>query len=169
MADNLDALRKGELDVVQMFEPYVSMASRTGAGNILYAASSRGPTVYTTFLATRDSIRRNRAAFDAMIRATRRTLAWVAEHSAEELADAVASFYPDVPPDILASSLARYRDAGLWARTPEVSRQGFMRLADSLRSGGFISRMHTYEDCVDQSFDQSLGSESPGPSGGGRA
>lgn len=168
MADNLDALRKGEFDVVQMFEPYVSMASRMGAGNILYAASSRGPTVYTTFLATRDSIRRNRAAFDAMIRATRRTQAWVAEHSAEELADAVAPFYPDVPLDILASSLARYRDAGLWARTPEVSRQGFTRLADSLRSGGFISRMHTYEDCVDQSFDQSLGSESPGPSGGGR-
>jgi NitT/TauT family transport system substrate-binding protein len=126
-----------------------------GAGNILHAASSRGPTVYTTFLATRDSIRRNRAAFDAMIRATRRTQAWVAEHSAEELADAVAPFYPDVPLDILASSLARYRDAGLWARTPEVSRQGFTRLADSLRSGGFISRMHTYEDCVDQS----LGSE----------
>jgi NitT/TauT family transport system substrate-binding protein len=164
MADNLDALRKGELDVAQMFEPYVSMALRAGAGDILYAASSRGPTVYTTFLATRDSIRRNRAAFDAVIRAMRRTQAWVAEHSAEELADAVAPFYPDVAPEILASSLARYRDAELWARTPAISRQGFMRLADSLKSGGFISRMHAYEDCVDQS----LGSESPEPSGARR-
>jgi NitT/TauT family transport system substrate-binding protein len=76
------------------------------------------------------------------------------------LAHVVAPFYPDVALDILTRSLARYRDAGLWARTPEVSRQGFTRLADSLKSGGFISRMHTYEDCVDQS----LGSESPGPS-----
>ena len=160
MADNLDALRKCAVDVAQLFEPYVSMALRAGAGDILYAASSRGPTVYTTFLATRDSIHRNRAAFDAIMRATRRTLAWVAEHSAEELAHVVAPFYPDVALDILTSSLARYRDAGLWARTPEVSRQGFTRLADSLKSGGFISRMHTYEDCVDQS----LGSESPGPS-----
>ena len=42
----------GELDVVQMFEPYVSMALQAGAGDILYAASARGPTVYTTFLAT---------------------------------------------------------------------------------------------------------------------
>lgn len=164
MTDNLDALRKGELDVAQMFEPYVSMGLRAGAGDILYAASSRGPTVYTTFLATRDSIRRNRAAFDAITRATRRTLAWVAEHSAEELAHVVAPFYPDVALHILASSLARYRDAGLWARTPEVSRQGFTRLADSLKSGGFISRMHAYEDCVDQS----LGSESPEPSGARR-
>jgi NitT/TauT family transport system substrate-binding protein len=153
MADNLEALRRGELDVVQMFEPYVSMASRTDAGEVLYAASSRGPTVYTTYLASRDSIRRNRAAFDAMVRATRRTLTWVAEHSAEELADAVASYYPHVTRELLASSLRLYRNAWLWARTPDVSRQGFTRLADSLKSGGFISRLHAYEDCVDQSFD----------------
>jgi NitT/TauT family transport system substrate-binding protein len=101
---------------------------------------------------SRDSIRRNRAAFDAMVRATRRTLAWVAEHSVEEIADAVAPFYPDVRRDILTNSLRRYRDAGLWAHTPEVSRQGYIRLAESLKSGGFISRMHTYEDCVDQSL-----------------
>jgi NitT/TauT family transport system substrate-binding protein len=152
MAENLEALRKGELDVVQMFEPYVSMALRDGAGEILYAANARGPTVYTTFLASRDSIRRNHAAFDAMVRATRRTLAWVAEHSAQELADAVAPYYPHVAGELLASSLARYRDAGLWARTPDVSRPGFARLADSLKSGGFIAQLHAYEDCVDQSL-----------------
>jgi NitT/TauT family transport system substrate-binding protein len=152
MAENLEALRKGELDVVQMFEPYVSMALRDGAGEILYAANARGPTVYTTFLASRDSIRRNRAAFDAMVRATRRTLAWVAEHNAQELADAVAPYYPHIAGELLASSLARYRDAGLWARTPDVSRPGFARLADSLKSGGFISSSQAYEDCVDQSL-----------------
>ena len=56
MAANLDALRNGELDVAQMFEPYVSMAVQQGIGKILYAASTRGPTVYTTFLATRDGV-----------------------------------------------------------------------------------------------------------------
>ena len=152
MADNLQALLRGELDVAQMFEPYVSMVARAGAGEVLYAASSRGPTAYTTFLAGRDSVRRNRAAFESMVRATRRTLVWVAEHSAEDLADAVAPYYPDVPRGILASSFQRYRDAGLWSRTPEISRQGFARLADSLKSGGFISRDHSFEDCVDQSL-----------------
>jgi NitT/TauT family transport system substrate-binding protein len=152
MGDNLEALRRGELDVAQMFEPYVSMATKTGAGEVLYAANSRGPTVYTTFLASRDSIRRNRPAFDAMVRAMRRTLTWVAEHSGAELADAVKSYYPDVSRELLASSLQRYRDANLWARTPEVSRAGFARLADSLKSGTFVSRLHAYEDCVDQSL-----------------
>jgi NitT/TauT family transport system substrate-binding protein len=128
------------------------LALRLSAGSILYAASSRGPTTYTTFLATRDGIAKKRTAFAAIVRATRRTLAWVAEHGAEELAQAVMSFYPDVPPELLASSLQRYRAADLWARTSDVSRQGFGRLADSLKSGGFISRVHSYEDCVEQSL-----------------
>jgi NitT/TauT family transport system substrate-binding protein len=152
MADNLEALARGALDVAQLFEPYVSMARHAGAGNILYAASARGPTVYTTFLATRDAIRRNRAAFEAMVRATRRTLAWVGEHSGEALSDAVAPYYPHVARELLVSSLQRYHDAGLWARTPEVSRVGFARLAESLRSGGFVSRAHAYEECVEESL-----------------
>ena len=152
MAENLEALRRGELDVAQVFEPYVSLAAESGAGAVLYAASSRGPTVYTTFLASRDSVGRNRAAFDAMVRAMRRTLTWIAAHSGAELADAVAPYYPDVPRELLASSLQRYQDASLWGRSPEVSRAGFSRLADSLKSGGFVSRLHAYDDCVDRSL-----------------
>jgi NitT/TauT family transport system substrate-binding protein len=135
-----------------MFEPYVSMALKSGFGKILYAASVRGATVYTTFLATRSSIARNRAAFTAMVRAVRRMQSWLGDHSGEELAAVVAPFYPDVASDLLASALRRYHEAGLWARNPEVSREGFARLYASLRSGGYISRSHAYEDCVDQSL-----------------
>jgi NitT/TauT family transport system substrate-binding protein len=152
MASNLKALRTRELDVAQMFEPYASMALQAGAGDILYAASARGPTVYTTFLATRAGIARHRDAFVAMTSAIHRMQNWLAERSAEELAQATAEFYPDIPREILVSSLRRYRDAGVWARAPEVSRNGFARLATSLLSGGFISRMPEYEDCVDQSL-----------------
>jgi NitT/TauT family transport system substrate-binding protein len=148
MAENVAALQRGELDVVQVFEPYVTMAVREGIGEILYAASMRGPTVYTTFIATRDGLARNRAGFAAMTRAIGHMQDWLAEHEAAELAEAVAPFYPDIAGDVLARALARYREAGLWARTPAVSRQGFARLADSLLSGGFIAQMPVYEDCV---------------------
>jgi NitT/TauT family transport system substrate-binding protein len=151
MAENIAALRRGELDVVQVFEPYVSMALQERIGEVLYAASTRGPTVYTTFIATRDALARNRGGFAAMTRAIGHMQAWLAEHDAEELATATAPFYPDIPGDLLARALARYRGAGVWARTPAVSHQGFARLADSLESGGFIARTPPYEDCVDMS------------------
>jgi NitT/TauT family transport system substrate-binding protein len=144
MSDNLEALRKGDLDVAQLFEPYVSMALASGAGRILYASSTRGPTVYTTFLATRGSIARNRRAFAAMVRAVRRMQAWLQEHSADELGAVVAPFFPGLAEDLLVSSLRRYHDAELWATRPEVSREGFARLAAIL----FSSQDRTSSDLV---------------------
>ena len=49
MADNVAALRRGELDVVQVFEPFASALEADGGGNVWYAAARRGPTSYTTF------------------------------------------------------------------------------------------------------------------------
>jgi NitT/TauT family transport system substrate-binding protein len=152
MADNLSALREGRLDVVQVFEPFVSMALQEGAGEILYAASTRGPTVYTSFIATRDGVARNRAAYAAMLRAVWRMQHWLAAHGGDELARVTAPYYPDIAPDLLASSLRRYHAARLWARDPEMSRVGFARLAESFVSGGMLSGMPTYQACVDQSL-----------------
>jgi NitT/TauT family transport system substrate-binding protein len=152
MEENLAALRRGEIDVMQTFEPYVSIALQEGIGEVLYAASGRGETVYTTFIATREGIARQRAAFVAMVRAISRMQAWLAAHTADELAAVVAPFFPDVSPAVLEHALRRYREAGIWSARPEISRQGFTRLADSLRSGGFISAAPRHEDCVDQSF-----------------
>jgi NitT/TauT family transport system substrate-binding protein len=149
MADNLAALRDKHLDVIQVFEPYASLAVRDGA-KVLYAASARGPTVYTTFLATRAGIERHRSAFAAMTRAIVHMQAWLFTHDAKDLAETVAPLYPDVERDILTSSLDRYLQAGLWSRLPHVSPQGFARLGESLVSGRYISRMPTYADCVDE-------------------
>jgi len=152
MARNYAALRAGELDAMQAFEPYVSLAAKERAGDILYTASARGPTVYTAFITTRDAAAKHHHAFAAMTRATAKMLKWLAMHPAEELAAAVTSFFPEVPPDILVRSLRRYRDAGLWASEPAMSRDGFARLGQSLRSGGFISHLPSYDDCVEQSL-----------------
>jgi NitT/TauT family transport system substrate-binding protein len=152
MEENVKALCNQQLDVVQVFEPFVSMAVQKGACRVLYAASTRGPTVYTTFITTRSGIERHRASFAGMTRAIQHMQRWLTEHSAEELAEVTTRFFPDIAGDILLSSLRRYHQAGIWARTPDVSRPGFARLGKSLFSGGFISRTPTYEECVDQSL-----------------
>ena len=154
MGANLEALCKGQLDVVQLFEPYASMALQLEAGDILYAASTRGPTVYTTFIATKSGIERQRDSFIGLTRAILQMQRWLAEHGAEELANITAPFFPDVPRDVLVSSLRRYNQAGIWARVPDISKQGFTRLGECLVSGGFISQMPSYEECVDQTLRQ---------------
>ena len=117
MTRNYHALQAGDIDVMQAFEPFVSMAEQDGAGDILYAASTRGPTAYTAFIATREACAKYRDEFAAMTRATAKMLAWLYANPAEELATAVTTFFPDVPTDILASSLAP-----LQRRRPVVAR-----------------------------------------------
>jgi NitT/TauT family transport system substrate-binding protein len=152
MQDNYRALRENELDVMQAFEPFVSQAEIDRAGTILYAASSRGPTVYTSFITTRSKVAAHRDAFFAVTRALAKMQKWLTTHSGAELAEAVASFFPDVPQALLARSLQRYLDAGLWARDTAMSRQGFERLGLSFQTGGSLKRPPVFEKCVDASL-----------------
>jgi NitT/TauT family transport system substrate-binding protein len=147
MPQQLEALASGKLDAVQLFEPYASRALADGNA-ILYAASSRGPTCYTTFITSRDSASKRREEFAALTRATQAVLDWVAEKGPAELARVTASFFPDVPQDLLRSGFERYHRAGLWSRTTAVSEAGFDRLAYSMHAGGFIAHRATYAECV---------------------
>jgi NitT/TauT family transport system substrate-binding protein len=147
MAQQLEALAAGKLDVVHLFEPYASRALADGYA-ILYAAASRGPTAYTAFTTSRDTASKRRDEFAALTRATQGALDWVATEGPAELARLTASFFPDVPQELLRSAFERYHRAGLWARTTELSKAGFERLAYSLHSGGFIARRGTYKECV---------------------
>ncbi len=152
MPDNYAALRGGQLDVIQAFEPFVSQAEMDRAGDTLYAASSRGPTVYTAFITTRSKAAAHRDAFVAVTQALANMQQWLYAHSGKELAEVVTSFFPNIPQELLARSLQRYLDAGLWARDPAMSRQGFERLGASFVSGGSLKRPPVFENCVDVSL-----------------
>src|SRR5262249_61045683 len=115
MGENLAALRDGRFDVVQLFEPYVTRALRAGVGRILYAASARGPCVYTSFLAPRERIAREPAAFAALVRATGRMQTWLAAQGAGALAQATGHCYPAGAPGEVAEGLRRSAAAGLHA------------------------------------------------------
>jgi NitT/TauT family transport system substrate-binding protein len=152
MPENSVALRTKKLDVMQAFEPFVSQAEMDQTGRVLYAAHARGPTVYTSFLSTRSKVAEHRDAFAAVARALAKMQGWLYSHSGKELAEVVASFFPDVPQDILARSLQRYLDAGLWSRETAMSRQGFDRLGQSFVSGGWLKRAPVFEECVELSL-----------------
>jgi NitT/TauT family transport system substrate-binding protein len=149
MPDNYAALRGGQLDVMQAFEPFASQAEMDRAGEILYAASSRGPTVYTAFIATRSKVAAQRDAFVAVTHALAKMQQWLKAHNGKELAEVVACFFPHVPQELLVHSLQRYLDASLWARHPAMSKQGFERLGSSFLSGGSLKRPPVFENCVD--------------------
>jgi NitT/TauT family transport system substrate-binding protein len=148
MADNLAALARGELDAVQMFEPYVSQAEMQGVGQVLHAAHARGWTAYTTFIANQASIDKHRQAFEAMVLAVEQFLPWLQVHGTDELAKAVQPYYPGLPLASLQSAMARYAAAQLWSCRRAVSRDGFARLGLSMQQSGFVRQVAPYESCI---------------------
>lgn len=152
MAENAEAVAEGRLDVAQLFEPFVSLLEERGAGHVWHIAASRGPTAYTTFYTTTERLRARRAEFKAMLRGLAKTLGWVAANPPEALAEAIASFFPDMPQALLAKCLGRYKAIGLWTADPFYPEDAFLRLEAAMFSAGAIRRKPGFAATADNAI-----------------
>jgi NitT/TauT family transport system substrate-binding protein len=158
MAENAASLRTGGLDAVQLFQPYAEELLASGVGHLWYAAADRGLTAYTTLVTRRALLVSRRDELLRMTRAMARVLRWIAATPGDEIARAVAAFFPEVPHGILAAAMDRYRELALYAPDPVLRREGFERLQAAMRSGGALDHAIPFEVCVDNSLaEQVLG------------
>lgn len=163
MAENAAALRSGEVDVIQVFQPYARNLVDEGAAYGWYAAASRGLTSYTTFNTTRSFIEQNPDAVLRMTRAMYRTQKWIAAHDGRDLAETIAPFLPDVPLPALGACCNDYKALGLWNRNPVMEPKGLEWLRDAMLAAGYIGSRPTFEDCVDMRFAEQAVREDPPP------
>ncbi len=163
MAENAAALRRGEVDVVQVFEPFAATLLGDSVGHVWYAQASRGPTSYTTFYARRGLLQQRREELHRMVRAIYRTQKWVAGADGAAIAAAIAQYFEDVPLAVLADACGRYKSLGIWGGDPRLPRVGYDRLLASLVSGGFVSPGTTYDVAVDNSLANAAVAENPPP------
>ena len=160
MARNMAALKAGEVDVIQVFEPFPSLLLAEGAAHVWYEAARRGPTSYTTFYARRGLLTARRDELQRMVRAIHRTETWVTKASGQEIAQAISGYFSDMPSAILAAACTRYKRLGIWSDTPVLPRAGYDRLRDSLVSGGFVSPGATFDTAVDNTLAAAVGPSS---------
>lgn len=164
MADNAAALRRGEVDVVQLFQPFVEDLVESGAGHIWYAGAARGPTSYTCFYTRRGILAARRDDFVKTVRAIHRTLLWVHASSGAQIATRIAPYFPDVPQNRLAAALDRYKALGTWGKDPRLPRAGYDRLKAGLVSGGLVKIGTPFEVAVDNTLaDEILCDGAPKP------
>jgi NitT/TauT family transport system substrate-binding protein len=161
MASNASALRRGEIDVVQLFQPFVEELLEEGTGHIWYAAAERGPTSYTTLYARRALLAQRREECLALVRALHRTLKWVHAGDGARLAAAIAAYFPKVPQKRLANALDRYKGLGLWGGDTRLPRSGYERLRAGLASGGLVSEGTPYEAAVDNALAELVARQDP--------
>ena len=145
MPEQIQALKAGTLDVAQLFEPLASELLTDSAYQVLYAAHTRGPTVYTTLICSREGWAKNHAAFTLLHDVLRTLQTWMHAQTPAIIASHVQPFFPELGAQHLERAIARYLENGVWATSPEISKTGFDRLSYSLYSGKFI---RTQIDCA---------------------
>jgi len=161
MADNVEALRQGRADVIQVFQPYAAQLETEGKGHIWYAAASRGLTSYTTLNTTRAFLEREPEVALKMCRAIVRTQKWIGAHDGADLAEAIGHYFPGLPRSVLADSFRQYQSLGVWNASPLLKPEGFDWLRDAALDAGLLRAPISYADCVDMRFAERAAREDP--------
>ena len=152
MAENSAALRTGQIDVVQVFEPYADGLVAPGHGHVWHRASERGDVAFTSFYTTRHFTEVNRETCIRLVRGIKTALEAVHNLRAKEIATAIETFFPDQPEASIIRIIENFRTSQLWAKNPALPADTFVRLKGALLSGGLINHDIPYEHVIDQAL-----------------
>ena len=161
MAENTAALRRGELDVVQLFQPFAEELIAAGDGHLWSAAATRGPTSYTSFYSRRSTLAARGEELKKVVRGLYRTQKWLHASPPAAIAGTVQSFFPAVPTSLLGAAIARYLELGIWGRNPILPRGGYDRLRAGLISARFVKQAALFEQAVDNTLAEEIVREDP--------
>ena len=155
MPANTAAFERGEIDVIQIFEPHVDRLVAAGNGHVWHRFSTRGDLAFTTFYATRRFTTERREACRALVRAIAAALAMLHASPADDIAALIGGeFFPDLETAALGRIIENYRSAGLWPATPALPVAAFVRLKAALIAGGLIDHDVPYAAAVDQALSE---------------
>ncbi len=149
------AFTGGTGDYVTIFEPTASMMEAEGKGYIVASVGeAAGEIPYTAYFAKKSYIEENRDLIQRFTRAVYKGQKWVAEHSAQEIAEAVADSFPDTEVDLLATVVQRYKDIGAWNDTPVMTQESLDLLQEVMEQAGELDQRAPHDKIVDNSFAQ---------------
>ena len=143
----VEAFRKGEGDYVHLQGPGPQQLEHAGAGHVVAALGPViGPCAFSSLAATREWLKTDTA--QRFMRAYRKARAWLLATPAAEVAKAEASFFPDVHPSALTTTIATYQKLGNWTPHVEITRPAWEATVDIFLHSGLIKKRHRYEDVI---------------------
>jgi NitT/TauT family transport system substrate-binding protein len=138
MEENVAALARGDVDVIQVMEPEAELALSAGA-HLWHACCVRGSVGFTTFYARRDYLDANTEACKRLSTAVMAATEHLYEAPPEASATLIQERFPHIEQQHLANSIERYQRHRIWTTQSALAASEFVRLKAALLAGGFIS------------------------------
>jgi NitT/TauT family transport system substrate-binding protein len=150
VADAVAAFLAGHADYLEQAQPAIEQLLAAGRVHLVVSmGEATGPVPFSSYVATRETLRARRPLVLAFARAACRAQRWMAAHGSAEVARVVQPAYPEVGPTLLERIVDRYQRQGTWPGDPTLRPETVAALQQILLDGGFIRQRHRYEDVVD--------------------
>jgi len=147
------AFMGGQGDYVILFEPTASTMEKEGKGYIVASLGEEsGEVPYTAYFARKSTIENNPELIAKFTRAIYKGQQWVANHSPEEIAQAIKPHFLDEPDEILVSAVKRYKDQNTWKKDPLMLESDFYLLQEIIKAAGELDKIAPYEKVVTTEF-----------------
>ena len=141
MVTNIDftatsgAFKSGTGDYVALFEPTATMLENDGGGSIVASVGeSAGNIAYTCFYTTKSYMDENPEVLQKFTNAIYKGQQWVKEHTSDEIAESIVSYFPGTDEKVIAQVIDNYKSIDAYSENPVVSEDGLNRLMDIIQS-----------------------------------
>jgi NitT/TauT family transport system substrate-binding protein len=148
-ANIANAFASGTGDFVQLFEPTASIFEKEGKGYIVASfGKESGHVPYTSFMSKQSYMNKNKATIEKFTTAIYKAQQWVQTHNAEEIANAVKSYFPDSDFEIMKTVIDRYKSQGSYATDPILDEAEWNNLQNIMKEAGDLPKQVDYKTLV---------------------
>jgi NitT/TauT family transport system substrate-binding protein len=139
------AFRSGRGAYIHQQGPAPQQLEYDGVGQVVASVGKAiGACGFSSLAATREWLETDMAK--AFMRAYRKTRKYMTETSAEEIAAAEASYFPNIFASVLAETIRYYQQLGCWTPHVEITQPAYEVTLDVFQHVGQISRRYAYDD-----------------------
>lgn len=147
------AFSGGQGEFTIEFEPHATALEKKGDGYVVASlGEDSGYVPYTAFSAKKSYIEKHPDVIQAFVNALQKGMDYVAQHSPEEIADAIAPQFKETDMGTLTTIVKRYHDQDTWKENLIFEEDAFVLLQDILEEGGELKERVPYEKLVDTKF-----------------
>ena len=125
------------------------------AGNIVSSIGNEAGNIsYTCFYTTKSYMDENPEIIQKFTNAIYKGQQWVQQHTSEEVADSIISFFPGTDKEVIVKVIDNYKNIEAYSGTPEVSEDGLNKLMDIIQGydESLITERPDFNIIVNNSF-----------------
>ena len=147
--DGISAFREGHAEYIHVPQPAAELLLDHGIGHVAAALGpENGHLAYSSFAATNQFLDSQPETVQRFTIGFANALEWLAANNAQEVGQAIASFFPEVRLELVVKSVARLKAQDNWPTDPVLAQPEYENLHDILVAAGLAKERQPYSKVV---------------------